>query len=262
MDVWNAMTASERIAVVAALPSDIESTSPPEGDPHRIPKQRALEALDAFFRRKGRRVYLSSELPVYYPNEAMFAPDLIAVLDVDPKERLRWVVADEGKGLDFALEVTFHGTRQKDLEFNVTRYAALGIPEYFVFDRRQQRMFGWRLQSHGRYEPIVPQLGRWESAVLGLELAIESERVRFYTGTAAVPELSELVARANAMVDDLQDRIALAEARAEGEAQRAEQEKQRAEQEKQRAEQEKQRAEDAERRIRELEAELQQLGRR
>lgn len=239
------MTATERRATVDALPSDIESTSPPEGDPHRIPKQRALEALDAFFKRKGRRVYLSNELPVYYPGEPMFAPDLIAVLDVDPKARLRWVVADEGKGLDLALEVTFQGSRQKDLELNVERYAALGIPEYFVFDRKQQRVYGWRLADNGRYEAIVPQYGHWESAVLGLELAVEADRVRFYAGTAAVPELAELVARANAMVDGLQDRVALAEARAE--------------EEKQRAEEEKQRAEAAEQRVRELQAELQRL---
>jgi chromosome segregation ATPase len=88
--------------------------------------------------------------------------------------------------------------------------------------------------------------------VLGLELAVEADRVRFYAGTAAVPELAELVARANAMVDSLQDRVALAEARAE-------EEKQRAEEEKQRAEEEKQRAEEAERRVRELEAELKRL---
>lgn len=232
------MTATERRAAVDALPSEIDSTSPPEGDPHRIPKQRALEALDAFFKRKGRRVYLSNELPVYYPGEPMFAPDLIAVLDVDPKERLRWVVADEGKGLDFALEVTFQGSRQKDLELNVERYATLGIPEYFVFDRKQQRVYGWHLADNGRYEAIVPQYGRWESAVLGLELAVESDRVRFYAGTAAIPELAELVARANAMVDGLQDRVALAESRAE-EAE--------------------QRAEEAERRVRELQAELQRL---
>jgi Uma2 family endonuclease len=249
MELWNAMTAMERRAVVDALPSDIASTSPPEGDPHRIPKQRALEALDAFFKRTGRSIYLSNELPVYYPGEGMFAPDVIAVLDVDPKERLRWVVADEGKGLDFVLEVTFHGSRQKDLELNVERYAALGIPEYFVFDRVQQRVYGWRLAGSGRYEAIVPQFGRWKSQVLELELAVESARVRFYAGTAPVPELAELVERANAIVDSLQDRVALAEARAE-------EEKARAEEEKARAEEEKARADKAEQRVRELELEL------
>jgi Uma2 family endonuclease len=249
MDVWAAMSAAERRALVDALPSDVESQAPPEGDPHRIPKQRALEALDAFFRRKGRRVYLSSELPVYYPGEEMFAPDLIAVLDAEPHERLRWVVAEEGKGLNFAMEVTLHGSRHKDLERNVERFARLGIPEYFAFDRRQCRLHGWRLADSGQYAVIVPQLGRWESMVLGLELAIEDGRVRFYTGTAVVPELQELLSRANALTDSLQDRLALAE-------RLAEEEKERAEQEKERAEQEKERADAAERRARALEEEL------
>jgi Uma2 family endonuclease len=249
MDVWSALSVAERRAVVDALPSDVESVAPPEGDPHRIPKQRALEALEAFFRRKGRNVYLSSELPVYYPGEEMFAPDLIAVLDAEPRERLRWVVAEEGKGLTFAMEVTLHGSRQKDLERNVERFARLGIPEYFAFDRRQCRLHAWRLTESGQYAAIVPQLGRWESMVLGLELAVEENRVRFYAGTALVPETQELLSRANALADALQDRLALAE-------RVAEEEKERADREKERADREKERADAAERRARALEEEL------
>src|SRR5262245_36984624 len=43
---------------------------------------------------------------------------------------LAWVVAEEGKGLDFVLEVLHKGDRNKDLVENVERYAQLGIPEY------------------------------------------------------------------------------------------------------------------------------------
>ena len=57
----------------------------------------------------------------------MFAPDLIAVLDVEQGERLHWVVAEEGKGIDLALEVTLRGSRKKDLEENVERYARTGM---------------------------------------------------------------------------------------------------------------------------------------
>jgi hypothetical protein len=46
------MSAAERKRVVSELPSEID-LGPPEGDPHRVPKQRGLEALDAFFRRMG-----------------------------------------------------------------------------------------------------------------------------------------------------------------------------------------------------------------
>ena len=236
------------------LPSEVELQAP-EGDPHRLPKQRGMEALEAFFQRIGRKVYLSSELPVYYPGERMFAPDLIAVCDVEPGERMRWVVAHEGRGLDFALEVTLEGSRGKDLSENVERFSQLGIPEYFVFDRKHLRLHGHRLlEGERRYAPIVPQQGRWHSKVLGLDLTIEGGRFRFYLGTAVVPELAELVSRANALAQDLQTRLEDLQAQLSREQQRAEQEQQRAEQEQQRARQ-------AEARVAELEAELARLKR-
>jgi Uma2 family endonuclease len=246
------MSPLERASVVDQLPSEIE-LGPPEGDLHRVPKQRGLDALDAFFKRMGRRVYLSSELPVYYPGERMFAPDLIAVVDVDPHERMRWVVADEARGLDLALEVTLEGSRNKDLVHNVARFAALGIPEYFVFDRRAQRLHGWRLEPGRRdYQPILPQEGRWPSRVLGLELAVEGERFRFYTGTALVPETAELLQRANLIAEQLQQRMGDLEGLLVAETERRE----RAEADRQRAEADKQRAEA---RVLELEAELERL---
>ncbi len=81
-ELWDRMTEEERRAVVASLPSELPRAFLPEGDAHRVPKKRALEALDEFFRRRGLRVYLGSELSTYYPDEDVFAPDLLAVLDV------------------------------------------------------------------------------------------------------------------------------------------------------------------------------------
>jgi Uma2 family endonuclease len=262
LDVWERMTPEQQQRVAEQLPSEIESSPPPEGDLHRIPKQRAIEALDEFFRRSGRRVYLSAELPVYYPGEHMFAPDVLAVLDVEPSDRMRWLVAREGKGLDFALEVTVEGSRKKDLEENVSRYARLGIPEYFVYDRRASRIYGWRLERGQRsYTAIVPQAGRWHSVVLGLELGIEINRFRFYAGSAVLPENRELLDRANELVDGLQERITvveqqliqleLAKDESDARAERAEQQKAEAEQQKAEAEQ----------RANQLEAELARLRR-
>lgn len=208
--------------MVASLPSEIPRALPPEGDAHRLPTKRALESLEEFFRRRGRSVYLSSELPVYYPGEPVFAPDLIAVLDVDPRARDKWVVSDEGRGLDVVLEVYVSGERQKDLETNVARYARLGIPEYFVFAPRRQRLLGYALaEGGGSYRPIVPQGGLWRSAVLGLELAVEQGQLRFYADTAPLPDARELIDRLSAMVD-------AAVQRAEEEARRATEEARRA----------------------------------
>jgi len=201
---WATMTAEERRGVLLALPTDFPRAYPPEGDRHRLPKERALEALREHFRRTRRRVYLSSELPVYYPSERVFGPDVLAVLDVEPHLRESWVVDHEQRGLDFVLEVHVSGRRSKDLEENVVRYARLGIPEYFVYEPLRARVLGYRLVA-GRadYQPIVPQEGRWASAVLGLDLMVENGRVRFFSGSAPLPEAEELIVKLGAMIDGI-----------------------------------------------------------
>jgi len=251
------MSDEERARVVDALPSEIESAYPPEGDAHRKAKDGPLGALDAYFRRIGRRVYLSSNLPVYYPGERLFAPDLIAVLDVEPHERDRWVTSHERRGLDLALEVLYRGDDRKDLQRNVERFARLGIAEYFIYDRKRGRLQGYVLEEGDTlYSRIVPQQGRWPSRVLGLEVTLEGDRLRLYSGTAAVPDLEELATRGERLLGDAIARVEEAEKRAEQEAQRAEQEARRAEQEAQRAEQEAQRAEQEARRADRAEREL------
>jgi len=241
------MSEEERARIVASLPSDIPRAEPPEGDAHRVPKTRALEALGEYFRRIRRRIYLSAELPVYYPAEQMFAPDLIAVRDVEDHHRSSWVVSKEKRGLDLALEIHVAGNVRKDFEENVVRFARLGIPEYFAYDASKHRLVGWHLAdpSHRRYERIVPQAGRWSSEVLGLDLGVEGERLRFFHGSAPLLDASELIAQLSNMVDDALER-------AESEAQRAESEAQRAESEAQRAESEAQRADRLAEKLREL----------
>jgi Uma2 family endonuclease len=216
-EAWTRMSPDERARVVAMLPAEVPlGIFQPEGDAHRTAKNRALDALDTFFRKMGRRVYLSSDLAVYYPDEPRFAPDLLAVLDVEPHERMKWVVSEEGKGLDLVLEVHVAGDRVKDLEKNVERYARLGIPEYFIFDRAQRSLRGYRLSGPAArvYRPIVPQAGRWSSEVLGLDLMLEDTRLRFFAGNAPLLEADELVVRLNTMVDELVDKHLAAEARA------------------------------------------------
>jgi Uma2 family endonuclease len=224
-----------------------------------VPKEKALEALREYFRRLGRRVYLSAELPVYYPGEKMFAPDVIAVVDTETHPRQRWVVSYEGKGLDVAIEITLEGDRRKDLETNVERYARLGISEYFVVDLKFNRIQGYRLVRSGSYEPILPQSGRWESRVLGLELSLEVGKVRFFAGSAPLPFADELVTRLDSLVEELVEKeqalsreLAEAVLKLEEEKAKAEQEKAKAEQEKAKAEQEKAKAERLAARLRAL----------
>lgn len=219
------MTPEERERVLDALPSEFElprASPPPEGDCHFNAKAAAKDTLSGYFQRIGRRVCLACELPIYYPAERVFAPDLIAVLDVEVKERAYWAVSAEGKGIDLALELVWGGSSRKDLDHNVTRYASLGIPEYFVFDRRRLRLRGFRLDAGStRYQAIVPQEGRLTSTVLGLEVALEGDRLRFFHGLAPLPETRELLARLGAMVGKLEARIEETEQQLDEEKQRA-----------------------------------------
>jgi Uma2 family endonuclease len=226
------MTDAQRRRIVDSLPSEFEpdEARPPEGDEHTEQVFGARTALRRFFGRTGRRVYVGTNLPVYYPGESMFSPDVIAVLDVDTHPRPSWIVSKEGKGLDLALEVIVLGHRRKDLERNVEYYAALGIREYFVFDRPRLELQGFRLRDGtSGYEPLVPQLGRFPSAVLGLDLKVEGERLRFFIGDAAVPGANDLIETLEGAMSALQQRLESAESRAEDEARRAEDEARRAE---------------------------------
>lgn len=132
-------------------------------------------------------------------------------------ERMAWVVAQEGRGLDLVLEILHAGDPRKDLLDNVLTYGRLGIPEYFVYDRRRQRVSGFRLPFPGssRYEPIKTRGGTLRSQVLGLDLGMVEGRLRFSTGGSEILETREINERLNVTLDRL-------EIKAEAEAQRAE----------------------------------------
>ena len=210
VEAWRAMTPAERERflerVLDALSDPLAAMS--EGRPHKKAKSRALDRLGLHFNTVGRAVYLAEEMAVVYPGEEPFSPDVLAVLDVvEPEDdaRMAWVVADEGKGIDLALEVLHHGDRTKDLITNVDRYAALGIAEYFVYDRAEQRLHGFRLPSADarRYQRLVPQAGRYPSSVLGLDLAVLGGALRFYVGQAELPGTADLIGRLHGMVSEL-----------------------------------------------------------
>lgn len=252
---WARMTAEQRAEVVASLPSEFppSEASPPEGDHHYAAYSTARETLSRWFRERGRDVYVSGNLPVYYPGEPMFSPDVIAVLDVDPRPRPSWIVSHEGgRGLDFAIEVIVSGRRRKDLQDNVSRYARLGIAEYFVFDFTRQTLVAYRLAEPGRYERQLPQAGHYTSQVLSLNLSLDAGRLRFSYGDAALPAPGELLERLSQLANG-------AEQRAAELARSLEDEQHRREDEQRRREEEQRRRELAEAEVERLRAELEAL---
>lgn len=223
------MTQDQRDAfcqeVIDALNSAPEAMS--EGRPHRRAASAALDALWLHFKSTGRQIYVADDLAVLYPGEPSFASDLLAVLDVpqpdpDEDERMAWVVADEGKGPDFVLEVLHRGDRHKDLVRNVQTYAALGIQEYFIFDRAHFKLYGYRLPRGGtRYQELRPRLGRISSQVLGLDLALTDRRLRFFAGMGELVNSDEFIALLSKMMNGVEARAQQAEERAEREAEQA-----------------------------------------
>jgi Uma2 family endonuclease len=250
------MGPEERARVVESLPGEVtwDEMAMPEGDRHFQAKVRTLDVLTGYFSRQRRKVYLGAELPVYYPAERRFAPDLLAVLDVETHERDKWVVSHEGRGLDWAMEVHVGGDRKKDAVYNVERYARLGIPEYFIYDRARQQLEGYRLETPEarKYTRLEPRQGRHVSEVLGLELEVAEEKLRFWAGNALLLESGEMLARVMERLEELARQR-------EEEAQRREEAERRLAAEARWREEEARRREEAERRLAELQAEMERL---
>jgi hypothetical protein len=110
---------------------------------------------------------------------------------------------------------------------------------YFTRQKRKIYLAAELLEGGARtYTAIPPRRGLYESRVLGLEIEVEEDRLRFYSGTALLLDSDELIARLETIVEEA---------------------RQRAEEEARRAEDEARRAEDEARRSAEAEAEVQRL---
>src|ERR1041384_3501133 len=99
VEQWRAMTPDERLDLLGEI---IDALSDPramsEGMPHKKAKGRAMDMLGLHFRSTGRVIFLAEDLPVLYPGQEIFSPDILAVTDVpqlEDDERMGWVVADE-----------------------------------------------------------------------------------------------------------------------------------------------------------------------
>lgn len=206
-----------------------------EGRPHQKARTQALDELSRHFKEMGREIYLADDLSVIYPGYDSFVPDILAVLDVpqpEDDERTAWIVADEGRGLDLVIEVLHLGKRDKDLTRNVELYAELGIREYFVFDRKQLKLHGFRLPgpTARAYQPIRPRLGKHASKVLGLDLAVIGKSLRFFAGHAELVGSEQIIDRLSKMMEEVEARADLAQSEAQQAQSRVEQAQSRAEQ--------------------------------
>jgi Uma2 family endonuclease len=210
-NLYEAAREYERALRATLSPAEQEAMA--ESDSHQDSSHDSKMSLRTYFRRAGGALYIASNLAVYYPGQEHFDPDLLAVRDVPLRKRSSYIVAQEGKGLDLVVEILYRGSRRKDLTDNLARFARLGIPEYFVADIARRRIHGYHLTTpeSRRYTPLLGDAGRYRSTVLGLDLAIEEEQLRFYSGTARIPLLSEEVDRLTEQVEKERELAAAAE---------------------------------------------------
>ena len=128
-----------------------------------------------------------------YPEEGnrdnKIAPDVLVALGLGTHNRSSYFVWREGKPPDWVLEVASPGTQVEDRRDKPSRYAKMGVPEYWLFDpkgdvypRGTPRLQGFELVD-GEYRPLQSRLTDGErtirSKVLGLDVRIDDELLRF-----------------------------------------------------------------------------------
>ena len=108
---------------------------------------------------------------------------------IGTEKRFVYLVWQEGKPPDWVLEVASPSTQAKDRDHKRFRYAAMGVPEYWLFDpkgdvypRGTPSLQGLGLVD-GEYRPLESRLVDGKrmihSKVLGLDVRGEDELLRF-----------------------------------------------------------------------------------
>ncbi len=144
-------------------------------------------------RHRGRLdAFVGGNLMMYYEEgnpRRYVSPDVFVNFGVASEPpRPIWKVWEEGKLADFVLEVTSKTTQRNDEGPKKRLYQRLEVSEYWQFDPTgdylNPKLKGQRLEPDGQYAQIVLQefekglLGH--SAVLGLELRLEDDRLRLF----------------------------------------------------------------------------------
>ena len=157
-----------------------------ETDLHRELLLAVIETLKRWFAAQP-SVYVSGNLLIFYvPGDKRrhVSPDVFVVFGVAKHRRLYYLLWEEGKGPDVAIELTSRSTRREDLETKFRLYRdVLKVREYFLFDPQAEYLNpplqGYRLRK-GEYTRIRARAGRLPSQVLGLHLEARGEQLRFY----------------------------------------------------------------------------------
>ena len=131
--------------------------------------------------------------PAYHsrrnPTNAPPSPDLYVAFGVAKRQRLSYVVWEEGKPPDFVLEIVSPSSKRRDRVEKPVLYAKMGVPEFFLYDPERKRapvLSGFELQG-GNYVPLQGEMLAAgvvgvRSKMLGLCLCIRSAGSDIFDG--------------------------------------------------------------------------------
>lgn len=175
----------------AELPYD--DGVPLESNRHRLQMNLLIDSLDRLLLGRGQDdFFVGGNMFLYYSSlqvkkNDFRGPDVFVVLGTERRDRLSWVVWDEGgRAPDVVIELTSPSTAAVDHGDKMRIYGAvLSVPEYFIFDPETAVLEGFGLDPRAReYQPLAAQpSGRLPSARLGLTLGPWQGEHMGYGGT-------------------------------------------------------------------------------
>jgi len=157
-----------------------------ETDWHRDLMNALIQTLKVWYAAQS-RVYVSGNLLLFYEQGSRrrhVSPDVFVVKGIAKHDRPNYLLWEERKGPDVAIELTSSSTRREDMEDKYYLYQdTLRVKEYFLFDPLGDYltppMQGHRLRR-GLYHPIRFVGGRLPSQVLGLHLERNGRELRLH----------------------------------------------------------------------------------
>ena len=159
-----------------------------ESDYQLEPLDYAYNGLSTWFQDRA-DVAVQADMFVHYPvpgengkpNRGMLAPDVFVIFGVPKRQRLSYVVWEEGKAPDFVLEILSASTWRRDTVDKKAIYAAMGVREYWLLDPvgpfLTPPLVGYRLigEDYVRIEAEPGTTATYLSDVLGLQLRIDDD---------------------------------------------------------------------------------------
>jgi len=182
-----------------------ESDGKPMGetDLHRDWMVRILEIMRQRYR--GQRVYIASDLLVYYEEgqpTRFIVPDDFVVLDCDPGRRRIFKTWKEDRTPDVVFEVTSRGTSSHDIVDKPVIYERMGVKEYFLYDPTgaylTPALQGFRLID-GILTEIALRNGQLDCVTLGIRLGLYEDDLVMFDADTNKQLLTEVEAEHEAM---------------------------------------------------------------